>query len=387
MINCPYCGKLHSIEINSDLGKVYILPETKQQSNFLWDSLKGDKRERLVSEATCPYCDGRFTVVSLKSEVASVCVIKKPLIMRLLFWEISFSFRGREFQIFPLYWILFGVMIVGYLRERLMFSFLSAVLLIAFVFLLRGINDFQAFDFFGKLPLNLSGIYLRKNASVLNCLFINNTFREIATLEIFFLGFGLFKFFRSGPRTLLYLIYFILASLFIGYLFVVPAVVVSKIDVLIETVSYKIVFDKWSQFNELGQVILNVLFPSLVMSIGFALFVFMVENEALDAIVIGLSLGLLTGFIGVHVLWAHHKNIKRAKLREVEKLQKVLQEEYEKLSSKHSTSTNFSELKVAVDAVREIEEWPRSFKYIVTAMATVGTMVLSALISHFLNLK
>ncbi|GAB6135191.1 hypothetical protein JCM16307_07400 [Thermococcus prieurii] len=164
-------------------------------------------------------------------------------------------------------------------------------------------------------------------------------------------------------------------------------VVVNDIDSLLETFSYKIVFDKWSNFNELGQVVLNVLSSSLSMSIGFALFIFITENEALNAIASGLFLSSLTGLIGIGLLLTHHKNIKRAKLRELEKLQKALQEEYEKLISKHPTPTRFSELKVAIDAVREIEEWPRSFKYLVTAMATVGTMVLSALISHFLNLK
>ena len=387
IINCPYCGKIHSIELDSDLSNLYILPGTKQRSKFLWGSFGGDKRKILVSEATCPYCDRVFTVVSLKSEMNNACVIKRPPMMRILFAGISFSFRDRKVHIYPLYWILFSMMIVGYFRERLMLSLLFAVLLIAFVFLLRGINDFQTFDFFGKLPLNLSRAYLEKNASVLNCLFISNTFKEIVVLEIFSLGFGLFKFFRSGQHTLLYFIYYMLVSLFIAYLFMVPVFVVSDIDSLIETFSYKIAFDKWLGFNELGRVILNVLSSSLVMSTGFALFVFITENKALVAIVTGIILSSLTGLTGINLLVTHHKNIKRAKLREIEKLQKALQEEYEKLSSNNSTSTKFSELKVAIDAVKEIEEWPRSFKYLVTAMVTVGTMVISALISHFLNLK
>ncbi|WP_167712278.1 hypothetical protein, partial [Thermococcus sp. GR4] len=193
-------------------------------------------------------------------------------------------------------------------------SLLSAVLLIAFVFLLRGINDFQAFDFFGKLPLNLSGIYLRKNAHVLNCLFINNTFRSIAGIEFALFGFGLFKFLHNGPYIVRYLIYNILLSLFIGYMFVVPASIINEIELLIETFSYKIVFDKWFNFNELGQVVLNVLSSSLIISAGFALFVFIIEKEALVAIGIGLFLSLLTGFIGIHLLLTHHRNIKRAKL-------------------------------------------------------------------------
>ncbi len=384
IINCPYCGKIHSIKLDSDLNNLYVLPGTKQRSKLLWSSF-GDKKKILVSEVTCPYCNRVFTVVSLKKEVASVCTIKRPPIMRLLFANILFSIMGRKVKVFPLYWILFGVMIMEYSRARLMLSFLSAALLIASICLFHAIKAFQTFDFFGTLPLNLSEVYLRKNAPVLNCLFIKGTFKNMASVELFSVGFGLFKFLQSNTHTLFYLIYFILLSLFFMYLFVMPVIMVVNIYILIEIFSYKIVFDKWSKFNELGQVILGVLSPSLVMSIGFALFVFMTENKALEAITFGLVLILSTGITGINLLWAHHRNIKHAKLREIEKLQRILQEEYKTLISGQLKYTRFSEIQTAIEAVQGIEEWPRSFKYLITAMVTVGTMVLSALISHFLR--
>ena len=118
---------------------------------------------------------------------------------------------------------------------------------------------------------------------------------------------------------------------------------------------------------------------------GFALFVFMTENKALESIIAGLLLVSFTGIGGITLLWTHHKNIKRAKLREIEKLQRILQEEYNTLVSGQLKSTRFSEIQTAIEAVQGIDEWPRSFKYLITAMVTVGTMVLSALISHFLK--
>ena len=323
-------------------------------------------------------------MASLKNEVASVCTIKKPPMMRLLFANIAFSIRGREVQIFPLYWILFGVMIVEYSRARLMLSFLSAVLLIASMCLFHAVEAFQSFDFFGELPLNFSEVYLRKNAPVLNCLFIKGTFENITGIELFSIGLGLFKFLQSDTRTLFYLIY-ILLSPFLMYLFIMPVIIVVNIHTLIEIFSYKIVFDKWSKFNELGQVILGMLSPSLVMSVGFALFVFITENKAWEAIAFGLALISITGIIGIPFLWTHHKNIKHAKLREIEKLQRILQEEYKTLVSEQLKSTRFSEIQTAIEVIQGIEEWPRSLKYIITTMVTIGTMVLSALIGHFLE--
>lgn len=301
IINCPYCGKIHSIELDLDLNNLYVIPGTKQRSKFLWNSF-GDKKEIVVSEVTCPYCNRVFTVVSLKNEVASVCTIKKPPIMRLLFASIAFSAKGREIQIFPLYWILFGVMILEYSKVRLMLSFLSAVLLIAFILLFHSINAFESFDFFGKLSLDLSDVYLRKNAPLLNCLFIRNTFKNMSALEFASIGFGLFKSLQSNAHTLSFVIYSILLSLFLLYLFIMPVIIVDSINTLIEISQYRIVFDKWPKFNELGQVISNVLSPSLTMSMGFALFVFMTENKALESIIAGLLLMSFTGIGGITLL-------------------------------------------------------------------------------------
>jgi hypothetical protein len=231
-------------------------------------------------------------------------------------------------------------------------------------------------------PLGLSKEYLDRNSQALNQLFARVVMRSIWESEILLVLLSVLLW-AIHEHSLSSLISTVIA-VFILYPMIFPLLVLPYIDRLLDAMPYVVNFEKGTGFEKLGMFILNLMAPGLAIAFGLALFLLITENNLSNIFGIVLTMALPFGFISLDFLIEHHKRIKQAKARELSKLQKLLQDEYISLLS--GSSSRFLEIKSSIDAIHEINEWPRSFKYIATLLAIVFTTVLSSLIHYFLGI-
>jgi len=404
IVRCPHCGRLQKIDgITREQGEVYVFPGSVKVSRefFL------DQKEVLhYKEHRCSVCGNLHTltvtqkVYAPAEELDIYSKFKMPLFLKLALFQLRspLPIVSRKLTIFPFQQLIFFLAFYEYSKQNEDTSIIFSSIYISVMFLSIAIRKFAKLNFFIEFPISLSEDYLNEHSLVLDYLFKKQVFKELATFELIAMFISAIIALKSTfePKTFFTLVGLcdfgkaLLFLLIFGEIVMIPTMTLIRIGRIFEVFPPVIDFRKGPSFDKVGNIIFTLLLAPLVFSIGIPLTILTQYPDAKAAISLYLrATGVLIGFIsygGIGLLITYHQKIREAKLKELSKLQTLLQKYYVLLENgEREAFEKFSTIKKALDLVNSVEEWPRSLKYGISILGTIGTVMLYVLIGHLLE--